>query len=180
MSRFNRAAAIASSMDERFPRRRGHCTACAKPVQPPRQNWCSKACVDAYLSLARTDRTRRILWARDPHCALCRHPVWVCYHEGDLGYEPIPSDQRGGAPYITKRPIGFRLVREFGWRWVRERNREPHERLCELDHTVPLVEGGKHDWPNLRLLCLPCHKAETAALAARRARLRRTVGEVSP
>lgn len=44
----------------------------------------------------------------------------------------------------------------------------------ELDHTVPIVEGGHpFDPSNLRILCYECHKAETKALAGRRARRRK-------
>lgn len=43
----------------------------------------------------------------------------------------------------------------------------------EVDHIVAVVEGGTGDRSNLRVLCVPCHKAETKALAARRAEARR-------
>lgn len=40
----------------------------------------------------------------------------------------------------------------------------------EVDHTVPIIEGGDpFDPANLRTLCGTCHKRETKALAARRA-----------
>jgi 5-methylcytosine-specific restriction enzyme A len=50
--------------------------------------------------------------------------------------------------------------------------------LWEADHIVPVVEGGGalrdiDPLANLRTLCRHCHKAETAALAARRAQTRR-------
>lgn len=39
----------------------------------------------------------------------------------------------------------------------------------ELDHTVPVCEGGGCCGPEgLRVLCIPCHRATTAALARRR------------
>ncbi|HJX65922.1 MAG TPA: HNH endonuclease, partial [Polyangia bacterium] len=52
----------------------------------------------------------------------------------------------------------------------------PH--LWEADHIVPVVEGGgasreADPLANLRTLCRHCHKAETRALAARRAATRR-------
>jgi len=43
----------------------------------------------------------------------------------------------------------------------------------ELDHIVPLAEGGRHNMENLRVLCVPCHAGETAKLAARLAKTRR-------
>lgn len=39
-------------------------------------------------------------------------------------------------------------------------------RLGEVDHVVPLAVGGSNLLSNLRLLCAPCHKEATAALAA--------------
>ena len=35
----------------------------------------------------------------------------------------------------------------------------------EVDHIVPVKLGGTSDASNLRPLCLPCHKGETARLA---------------
>lgn len=175
--RFHRQAAIDASINRRHPKRRQHCTGCGKPVQPPRSSWCSQTCVDAYLDLKDTSRARRRLAAQDPHCALCRHPVWVTFLAGDLGYEPVPEAERRNGD--SERPIGFRLVYEFGWHYVRAARRTT-ERLCELDHIVPLVEGGEHEWANLRLLCRPCHTTETSALAARRARARQHSRPDSP
>jgi len=43
-------------------------------------------------------------------------------------------------------------------------------RLGEIDHIVPVCEGGSNMPENLRLLCAPCHKSETASLAKRRAK----------
>ena len=37
----------------------------------------------------------------------------------------------------------------------------------QMDHTVPLSEGGLNQLGNLRTLCVPCHKSETAALKKR-------------
>lgn len=39
----------------------------------------------------------------------------------------------------------------------------------DADHIVPLCEGGTNFLDNIRTLCRPCHKAQTKALAARRA-----------
>lgn len=48
----------------------------------------------------------------------------------------------------------------------------------EVDHTIPIIEGGHpFDQENLRTICTPCHKAETKALAARRADARKAARE---
>jgi len=46
--------------------------------------------------------------------------------------------------------------------------------LWEVDHTIPVVEGGGScGLDNLRTLCIFCHRKETKKLAARRAIWRR-------
>jgi 5-methylcytosine-specific restriction enzyme A len=49
-----------------------------------------------------------------------------------------------------------------------------NRRLWDMDHVVPVIEGGGScGLENLRTLCWSCHASETAALAARRAEARR-------
>ncbi len=60
-------------------------------------------------------------------------------------------------------------------RKLRERGFTPRKSLWELDHIVPLIDGGGHDVSNLQTLCAPCHRRKTAAEAGRRA-ARRTPG----
>jgi 5-methylcytosine-specific restriction endonuclease McrA len=43
----------------------------------------------------------------------------------------------------------------------------------QADHVIPLIEGGAFGIENARTLCLPHHKAETRALAQRRASARK-------
>ncbi len=45
----------------------------------------------------------------------------------------------------------------------------------ELDHRIPLSEGGSNDHDNLWLLCIDCHKRKTSA--ERSARLKRIFAE---
>ena len=54
-------------------------------------------------------------------------------------------------------------------RALRERGFVPRRSLWEVDHIVPLVDGGGHDMTNLQSLCTPCHKRKTAAEATARA-----------
>lgn len=54
-------------------------------------------------------------------------------------------------------------------RILREKGFVPRRSLWELDHIVPLVDGGTHDLDNLQTLCTPCHKKKTAAEARERA-----------
>jgi 5-methylcytosine-specific restriction endonuclease McrA len=43
----------------------------------------------------------------------------------------------------------------------------------EADHIVPVVEGGPTTLENGRVLCVPCHRSETAKLRARLARAKK-------
>jgi 5-methylcytosine-specific restriction endonuclease McrA len=54
-------------------------------------------------------------------------------------------------------------------RALRKRGFVPRRSLWELDHIVPLVDGGSHDPSNLQTLCTPCHKKKTAQEARQRA-----------
>ncbi|MAI81052.1 MAG: hypothetical protein CL917_19080 [Deltaproteobacteria bacterium] len=57
-------------------------------------------------------------------------------------------------------------------RALRERGFVPRRSLWELDHILPLVDGGGHELENLQTLCTPCHKKKTAEEARRRAQRR--------
>lgn len=41
--------------------------------------------------------------------------------------------------------------------------RRKGNRLWDVDHIVPLAVGGSNELENLRTLCIPCHRAITAA-----------------
>lgn len=58
-----------------------------------------------------------------------------------------------------------RRLRELGFR--------PRGSLWELDHVVPLIDGGGHELSNLQTLCTPCHARKTAAEARSRSAARR-------
>lgn len=49
----------------------------------------------------------------------------------------------------------------------------PDSALWEADHIVPISEGGDLGPENVRTLCVPCHKGETAKLSKRRAKVAR-------
>ena len=51
--------------------------------------------------------------------------------------------------------------------------------LWELDHVVPLIDGGSHELSNLQTLCTPCHKKKTAEEARCRARRRQVEAEAA-
>lgn len=54
-------------------------------------------------------------------------------------------------------------------RKLRQRGFLPRRSLWELDHIVPLVDGGGHELTNLQTLCVPCHRVKSAGEASLRA-----------
>jgi len=48
------------------------------------------------------------------------------------------------------------------WARMRERGFVPRRSLWELDHKIPLVDGGTHELSNLQTLCVPCHRKKSA------------------
>lgn len=63
---------------------------------------------------------------------------------------------------------------------LRERGFVPRRSLWEVDHIVPLIDGGSHAIENLQTLCTPCHKQKTAAEATARAARPREAGTSAP
>jgi 5-methylcytosine-specific restriction endonuclease McrA len=63
-------------------------------------------------------------------------------------------------------------------RILREKGFVPRKSLWELDHIVPLIDGGGHELENLQTLCKPCHKKKTSREAHLRAARNRDMADV--
>jgi 5-methylcytosine-specific restriction endonuclease McrA len=104
---------------------------------------------------------RRKVWARDKGvCAGCGCDTGLMERIARRLRYPLEDK---AAFELLLRAWGLKV---YVWAWV-----VPN--LWEADHVVPLAEGGTHALENYRTLCVPCHKAETKALAGRRAAQRR-------
>ena len=109
-----------------------------------RRRW-HPTCVDVY---NRSDprEARRLVRKRDRgRCAEC-----------SLDTRALGRRTRGRGSHRRLRALGF----------------SPRRSLWELDHVVPLIDGGSHELSNLQTLCTPCHRRKTA-LEARERRSRR-------
>lgn len=162
---------------------------CGREVLPPRRTAFSDACVTQHRHHSDPATIRGIVEARDRGvCALCGT---------DTGRQArIVREHRALWTWLARRHFEelFRrrvLLRadgthceawgechEAAWRSVDEQVAErgwdetPHR--WEADHIVPVSEGGGGCGPEgYRTLCLPCHRTETARLAARLAARRR-------
>ena len=143
------------------------CRGCGVVIKPPRQTWCSKECREKHY-LALSSYARHVVFGRDHGvCALCSCDAEkACRVLSVLRWRtgPLAQDAQAAARLLwsawTGKPAGL-----YGW--------PTGSGLWEADHIIPLAEGGTHDLSNYRTLCVTCHRRETAALAARRAKARR-------
>jgi len=180
----------AARLRRELRRERRTCTWCGEPVGRGRTTWCSQACVEAFQLRCDPQSIRRhIEQTRPLVCAICgRDIAWLknlhlraslahtadyhidqpCYHPGHT-WDKRWMNRRGRK---NRRRIArwARLGRRLA-QWLARRGLTG---IWEADHIVPVVEGGGLAPPDgYRCLCIPCHRAETAALAARRAVARR-------
>ncbi len=144
------------------------CRWCGKVVKPPRRSWCSQECADA--RLLEFDPRGAVKKRDHGICASCGLDADAIRAEAYLVYNRIHALGWGQWNYGER--IGGLLAR-----WVQRRlpgrdvSRLRLDRSWwEADHAVPLIEGGSWGLDNLRTLCTWCHKAESAKLAARRAK----------
>ncbi len=133
---------------------RGTCRWCGEPIlhesgskqgKPDfRRRW-HPDCVDFY-NQSDPREARRTVRKRDRgHCAEC-----------GLDTNALRRKIRGRGSHRRLRELGFK----------------PRKSLWELDHIVPLIDGGGHELSNLQTLCTPCHKRKTALEASQRRALR--------
>lgn len=138
---------------------RATCRWCGEPIvyqsgprrgRPDRRRRWHPQCVDAY---NQTDprEARRLVRGRDRgRCAECGLDTYA-----------LRRRIRGRGSHRKLRELGF----------------VPHRSLWELDHRIPLIDGGSHELSNLQTLCTPCHRRKTAREASERRSRRRVAGE---
>ncbi len=134
---------------------RGSCRWCGEPILHPkgeragepnrRRRW-HPHCVDAFNASDPREARRRVRRRDRGICAAC-------------GTDTVALRRalRGRGERARRRSRGFK----------------PRGSLWELDHIVPLVDGGSHDERNLQTLCTPCHTRKSAGEARERAQRRR-------
>lgn len=117
-------------------------------LAPRRRTFCSAYCVHQWRLRSDPGYLRDQVFARDRgHCALCDTDTVGAY--GQL------KRSRGA--------VRAELLAMWGLAFVAARRS-----LWDADHIVPVVEGGGQcDLENLRTLCLPCHREQTAELRRR-------------
>jgi len=109
------------------------------------------------------ERIRRLLWP-DAHNTPSRRLLVRIVRDEQLGLPTPPVLLRLWLKWRRRARLLRWLLRESGYRLNRNRT------LWEADHIRAVSEGGGPEAPNLRVLCLVCHRQETLALRARRAK----------
>lgn len=154
------------------------CRQCGNECSNKRLSYCSGACRDAWYLDRFPGVQRDHVWERDQGiCQLCRLDVKKLEAGAKrlmrtikrISWEPdkhhLMRAKRAG---LRLQAILRKQVPSFAFSWSLHL---PH--LWEMDHAVPLVEGGSNRVENLRVLCRACHRAETKALAGRLAAKRK-------
>ena len=131
------------------PSGRPLCRWCMGKVKPPKRTFCSPECVHQYKLRSNWTYCKRFVAKRDKYiCQICR------------------VDCRALKKVLQSLPPKARL--KEAERLGISQHRLQGKVLYDIDHIVPVVEGGGMTGPEgLRLLCIPCHKRETNKLRKR-------------
>ncbi len=131
----------------------GYCTWCWNEVEPPKQNWCGRECVDEYLIRRSSTDARRITFARDQGvCSECDldtvelHQHFVRY-VGKMRMQAIRMECVRRGPHPTPEAVSGRVSGGSLW---------------DMDHVLPVKDGGGGcGLDNLQTLCVWCHDDKT-------------------
>lgn len=152
-----------------FPYRKGPngrwlCRLCGREAPRPRMTFCGDTCLRRYLEVKYPEDA--LLRVESKVCGLCGLDC------GLLG----EALEYARLFMVALNPGGFwraehwysEILVDLGFPPLR-----PRRRLFDIDHIVPLAEGGRHVRKNLRIVCIPCHRGETTALQRRLSKTQR-------
>jgi 5-methylcytosine-specific restriction enzyme A len=131
------------------------CRWCRRAVEGRRRTFCSDTCVHEWRLRSSTSYLRECVLERD--CGICA----LC------GYDAVSERRRVMRLPFAARMIELKRLQKQG---VTVRGRKS---WWEADHIVAVAEGGDSNLENIRTLCRPCHRAESAALRRRLAMTRK-------
>lgn len=170
------------------------CRVCREPLKDRLRSFCSDRCRDDALIRCWPSKAGELVYRRDQGvCARCGFSVGrfekVCRRRWWRLYWCSWRGQRYGwgtrelteaeVDAVNARARRSRQLAERWDEWVMAKGWPSMTRTgswWEAHHKVPVVEGGGTcGLDNYETLCIRCHKAETAALAKRRAEERRGV-----
>lgn len=120
------------------------CRRCGGPVPTRRHNWCGPACIHAH---------KLENWPRYWRDHVLKRDGYICQRCGVDGKLRELHGPARLARIAELTAMGYDVLRA----------------LVEAHHIIARCEGGPNTLENGTTLCQLCHKAETKALAARRA-----------
>lgn len=170
---------------------RGHCRWCDKPIWKPglvgvrdrRRNYHYEKhgepdCITAWHDSKSYD-ARHVLFKRDKGiCARCGHDAPTALKRF-IAAEPKRNEfnePRSPFTHSSSWPTAAEMAEAAGRYNVALKEFErawPEDVRWEVDHIVPLEDGGDHVIENLQTLCRTCHRAKSAEEASARAARRR-------
>ena len=139
------------------------CYNCKGPLPKDRRMFnCSPECSEEWRCKTSPSYMRFILHTRDKGvCALCGVDTDALKKE----YAALRDRLKETHTYRYCEGEAGEFLKAHGIPWGRSTSD-----WWDADHIVPVTEGGGEcGLENLRTLCIPCHKIETATLARRRA-----------
>ena len=149
----------------RGPNGRRFCRWCHAEVAKYRSTFCSDDCADEFNSIAGT-AIRLFICRRDGgRCVLCGNDFRMAFDIRHWAIEHARDLFGVGGEWQAVQAV-IKLLESLRWSELE---------AYEIDHIIPLAEGGLTHPDNLRTLCVLCHQAETAKLRTRIASARRNV-----
>lgn len=167
MSTRRRTLGIYASATPLGPNGERLCRNCQKVLEKGQRHNCSAECSDAWMCKTSPSHLRYRLSERDKGvCASCGLDTVALKKQ----YAEFCGELKRS--WITRFD---EMCSKRSWderqEWLKQYG-IPSGRSCsdwwDADHIVPVIEGGGEcELSNMRTLCIPCHKAETAALRKR-------------
>jgi len=146
-----------------------------KRLSTRRSTFCSPECVHEFRIRTDSSYIRHYIATRDKHiCQICGldckgflRKLWRYVNEKKAEQMKSPIYRNAENWRHLQKALEYEFFTEHNMEWVNTHNRST---FYDIDHILPVVEGGeKCGEENLRLLCLGCHRKETAELRKRMA-----------
>jgi 5-methylcytosine-specific restriction protein A len=155
------------------------CSLCKKRLKGTQRRWCSDICANEFWRLTQWSGARAYIANRDKGvCAMCgadtlaRQEAFRFYLKWWEKHRCPPAKRFNHGPLDN--PDHPWYLAEILHLAPGNHQQRAWDSPFHIDHIIPLSEGGSLcSDDNLRTLCIPCHKAETALLRARLAKTKR-------
>lgn len=162
--------------------KRRPCRECGAEPPAGRRTFCSDACVRAWKIRTRPQYAAQLVLERDGGvCAFCRVDcVRLLVELRELERACGPECRNYSVRWDRRHQACAFTIRCDQAGVSARRRLDLSRRLWEMDHAVPVVEGGGScTLDNLRTLCVRCHAQVTRELRARLAAKRRAEREAA-